>query len=102
VVRPHHRVTCHLHESGVVVTSYFWCSPLCVLAACCWSANSRPGSPFRFVYIGICFPLSGQSRSDRTCNPALRARLPLTLRCFMGIYLLLWRDHPVESSQPNG
>ena len=74
--------------------------PLCVLAALLlerkwygWLAI------LLIVYIGICFPFSGQSKVTGPAILLYVPRLPLTLALLMGIYLLLWRDHPVESSQ---
>ena len=74
--------------------------PLCVLAALLlerkwygWLAI------LLIIYVGICFPLSGQSKVTGPAILLYVPRLPLTLALLMGIYLLLWRDHPAESSQ---
>jgi hypothetical protein len=76
--------------------------PLCVLAAMLlerrwygWLAI------LLMVYIGICFPISGQSKAIGPAILLYVPRLPLTLALLLGIYLLLRRDHPVENSQSN-
>jgi len=51
------------------------------------------------VYIGICFPLSGQSKVTGPAILLFVPRLPLTLALLVGIYLLQWRDHSAEGAQ---
>jgi Glycosyltransferase family 87 len=50
------------------------------------------------VYIGICLPISSPTESMGPAILLYVPRLPLTLALLAGIYLLLWRDRPAESS----
>jgi hypothetical protein len=73
--------------------------PVCVLAATLlerkwygWLAT------LLVVYLGICFPMPGTTKMMGPAILLYVPRLPLMLALLLGIYLLLWRDRPVESS----
>lgn len=74
--------------------------PLCVLAALLLEREWYGWlSILLIVYIGICFPLSGQSNVTGPAILFYVPRLPLTLALVLGIYLLLWRDRSAGASQ---
>jgi glycosyl transferase family 87/WD40 repeat protein len=76
--------------------------PLCVLAALLLERKSYGWlAILLMVYCGICFPFSGQSKVTGPAILLYVPRLPLTLALLVGIYLLLWRDYPGDSSQSN-
>jgi hypothetical protein len=73
--------------------------PVCVLAALLlerrwygWLAL------LLIVYVGICLPISSPAGSMGPAILLYVPRLPLMLALLLGIYLLLWRDRPAESS----
>jgi hypothetical protein len=77
--------------------------PVCVLAALLLERKCYGWlAMLLIVYSGICLPISSPTRSMGPAILLYVPRLPLTLALLAGIYLLLWRDRPVESSALNG
>jgi hypothetical protein len=73
--------------------------PVCVLAALLlerkwygWLAL------LLIVYIGICIPMPSPGKMMGPAILFYVPRLPLMLVLLLGIYVLLWRDRPVQSS----
>ena len=73
--------------------------PVCVLAALLLERESYGWLvALLIVYVGICFPMPSPSKMMGPAILLYVPRLPLMLALLLGIYLLLWRDRPVESS----
>ena len=76
--------------------------PICVLTAGLLRHKQYGWlSILLIVYLGICFPMPSPTRMIGPAILLYVPRLPLMLAFLLGIYLLLWRDRPVESSAWN-
>lgn len=73
--------------------------PVCVLAAMLLERKwYRWLAALAVVYIGIGVPMPSTSKMMGPAILLYAPRLPLMLALLAGIYLLLWRDRPLESS----
>jgi hypothetical protein len=73
--------------------------PVCVLAATLLDRKWYGWlAALLVVYLGIGFPMPSPGRMMGPAILFYVPRLPLMLALLLGMYLLLWRDRPVESS----